>query len=147
MNQPIDSQDAVVTARELEGAERMAALSKHFGSQGLRVEQYVYAIMRAQAKEYQGGYWEYFELSNGGFYMAPAHSEDFACSVPSNGYQGKMSADAAGITACLFTFSHLSFVLERVDAEGCEKVAEHYHLLLDFACNHAEARAILSAID
>jgi hypothetical protein len=52
-----------------------------------------------------------------------------------------MSADAAGITACLFALSHLSFQTKN------EKIAEHYHLLRDFALEHAEASIILAAID
>jgi hypothetical protein len=39
-----------------------------------------------------------------------AQTESF---VPSNGYKGQMSADAAGIMVCLFTFSLLSFEYPR----------------------------------
>jgi hypothetical protein len=52
-----------------------------------------------------------------------------------------MSADAAGITACLFALSHLSFQIAH------ESIAEHYHQLRDFASDHAEASTTLSAID
>jgi hypothetical protein len=52
-----------------------------------------------------------------------------------------MSADAAGITACLFALSHLSFQIQH------ESIASHFHTLRDFALDHAEASAILAAID
>ena len=61
-----------------------------------------------------------------------------------NGYEGKMSADALGITACLYAYSHLSFSGNAAFAEVC---AEHYHSLRAFMLEHAEASAILSAID
>lgn len=147
MNQQIDAEATPVAARMLEDTERMAALPRHFGRQGLRVEQSVYGVMDRLTKEYRGGYWEYYELSNGGFYMAPKTDEEFTFSVAGNGYEGRMSADAAGITACLFVLSSLAFTLNSVNPTACEKVAEHYHLLLDFASTHAEAKKIFSAID
>jgi hypothetical protein len=52
-----------------------------------------------------------------------------------------MTADAAGITACLFAFSHLSFQTRD------DVIARHYYQLLDFALEHAEAAGILAAID
>jgi len=61
--------------------------------------------------------------------------------VQGNGYAGRMSAEAAGITACLFAFSHLSFRIPD------EVISGHYYQLRDFALEHAEASAILAAID
>ena len=53
-----------------------------------------------------------------------------------------MTADAAGITVCLFAFSHLSFEYLQT-----EVFARHFHWLRDFALGHAEARQIFAAID
>jgi hypothetical protein len=52
-----------------------------------------------------------------------------------------MSADAAGITVCLFAFSHLAFQIDDRD------IVEHFHLLREFALQHPEASKILAAID
>jgi hypothetical protein len=60
----------------------------------------------------------------------------------SNGFQGEMSADAAGITVCLFAYSLLSF-----DYQGTEVFAQHFHGLRDFALEHAESAQIFEAID
>ncbi len=141
MNSSIESASQNVQAREVRNDERMQMLPKHFGRDMLTVEYAVYAFMRKLASEYRGGYWTFFELSNGGFYMAPEGENTFQISVDSNGFNGPMSADAAGITACLFALSHLSFQVRN------DSVANHYHQLRDFALEHAEAGAILSAID
>jgi hypothetical protein len=53
-----------------------------------------------------------------------------------------MSADAAGITPCLFALSHLSFQMIQH-----ESTANHFHQLREFALEHAEASVILAAID
>jgi hypothetical protein len=73
--------------------------------------------------------------------MAPVGGP-FRVSVDTNGYKGEMSADAAGITVCLFAYSHLSFRYSENDA-----FADHFHLLREFAAEHAEASAIFAAID
>ena len=130
-----------IDAREIPSDERLQILPRHFGRHMLTVEHAVYAFMRKLDNQYTGGYWNYFELSNGGFYMAPAYDTPVNVGVDTNGFEGQMSADAAGITACLFALSHLSFQIAH------ESIAEHYHQLRDFALDHAEASTILSAID
>lgn len=72
--------------------------------------------------------------------MAP-ECESLVLTVNGNGYAGHMSAEAAGITACLFAFSHLSF---RIPADT---ISSHYYQLRDFALDHKESSAILAAID
>lgn len=82
------------------------------------------------------------DLSNGGFYMAPQHEGTYRFSVDTNGYDGEMSPDAAGITVCLFAYSHLSFRYA-----DDQVFANHFHRLREFAMDHAEALAIFAAID
>jgi hypothetical protein len=115
---------AIGAARIVEG-DRLRALTRHFRVQSmLRVESAVYAAMRDLAPEYQGGYWHYYELSNGGFYMAPDASAPFEVSVGGNGFRGSLSPDVAGIVASLFG-------INRVANAGCQKCIEHYYLLRD----------------
>lgn len=145
-NQDTISPDAMgprtsIVARRLEDSERMRALPGHFGERLLIFEGAVYDFMRRFAPSYRGGYWEFFELSNGGFYMA-CQGGPFRFGVDTNGYEGEMSADAAGITVCLYALSHLSFT-----HAGGGVFANHFHLLHAFAAEHAEVSAIFAAID
>ena len=139
MNSYIDTTSQKIEAREIPDGERLQMLPRHFGRDMLTVEYAIFAFMRKLSQRYTGGYWIYFELSNGGFYMAPQSDNRFPVNVDGNCLE--MSADAAGITACLFALSHLSFQTNN------EKIAEHYHLLRDFALDHTEASVILAAID
>lgn len=107
-----------------------------------KVEPTIFDMAGMLATEYRGGYWNMFELSNGSWYMYPASETRFAVTSP-NGYSGDMGADALGITACLFAFSHLSFG----SGELAERCAEQYHWLRDLAMDHAESREILAACD
>jgi len=109
----------------------------------LQIEPAVYQITGTIAAEYDGGYWEFYTLSNGGFYMAPATDVHFQVCCQ-NGFEGILSADALGIVACLYLYSHLSFSDQQAFAQTC---AKQYHLLREFMLEHPEANAILGAID
>ena len=130
-----------VVASLVADAERLPALPRHFGSHLLEAETTIFSWLRELSPDYAGGYWHFYELSNGGFYMAPDLSERLRIEVIGNGYRGCLSADAAGITACLFAYSHLSFRFRT------EVFGHHYAWLLDLAAEHAEARSILAAGD
>lgn len=106
-----------------------------------RVEPMVYNLAGSLSCEYKGGYWEMYEISNGGFYMAPRAEYRIACE---NGYEGTLSGDAFGSTVCLYAYSELSFSDIPELAETC---AEQYHLLREFIFEHPEAKEILGAID
>lgn len=66
------SQEITVVTESLIPSEKMLeAIIRHFGFRATAVEMAVYAYMRHLCPEYDGGMWSYYELSNGGFYMAP----------------------------------------------------------------------------
>ena len=109
----------------------------------LNIEPAVYSIASNIATEYNSAYWEFYSLSNSGFYMAPSSDQHYQVSCE-NGFEGKLSADALGITACLYAYSHLSFTANPAFAEMC---ANHYHWLREYMLEHKEALNILSAID
>jgi hypothetical protein len=94
------------------------------------------------AECYHGGYWIFYSLSNGGFYMAPSSDDRFHVTCD-NMFEGDLSADALGITSCLYAYSHLSFS----GGSFARVCARHYHLLRSFMMDHAEVRAILGATD
>ena len=119
---------------------RIGTLPRHFGRHMLTVETCIYNFMGQFAPAYSGGSWRFFELSNGGFYMSPPGGL-YDVRIASNGFAGRMSADAAGITVCLFTFSHLSFQYTT------ETFGRHFHWLRAFALDHREALRIFEAID
>jgi hypothetical protein len=133
-----------ITRKEISTHQRLKHTADLFGIRfPLNIEPAVYSIAGNMAVEYDGAYWEFYSLSNGGFYMAPSINDIYNISCI-NGYEGKLSADALGITACLYAYSHLSFSSDAVFAEMC---ANHYHWLRAYMLEHAEVGAILSAID
>ncbi|WP_225854534.1 antirestriction protein [Aeromonas salmonicida] len=61
--------ETAVTANQIPTTSRINALPRHFGRHMMAVETVVFAYMRELVEAYQGGYWEFYDLSNGGFYM------------------------------------------------------------------------------
>ena len=107
-----------------------------------RVEPTIFDFASQLSTRYDGGLWEFYALSNGGFYMAPKTDEPFDVRAE-NGFEGRLSPCAFGMTVCLYAFIHLSFGGDRL-AATC---AEQYHLLREHALDHPEAQSILAAID
>ena len=128
-----------ITATLVPHSTRLNCLPRHFGRRMIAFESAVYRWMGLLSQHYKGGFWNFYELSNQGLYMAPT-LERLPIESP-NGFCAEVSTDAAGVIACLFSFSHLSF------EPDSEVFARHFHLLRDFAIEHAERSAILDAID
>ena len=114
-----------------------------FGSDfPFRIEPTIFTFADRLSADYTGGLWDFFALSNGGFYMAPTSPRAFQVRCE-NGFEGELSACAFGVTACLYAFSHLSFA----GGDLAETCAAQYHLLREHMLDHREARSILAAID
>ena len=132
-----------ITRQIVAGNQRVNITADLFGAYfPMRLEPFVYAMTSKLSDDYSGGYWHFYTLSNGGFYMSPESDGQFQV-ISENGHECFMSADALGITTCLYSYSHLSFG----EDEFSEICANQYHLLREYMLDHAEARSILGSID
>lgn len=123
-------------------AERLDFLPIFFGTRlMMRGEGLVYDWMAKLYEEYRGGFWKFYTLSNGGGYMAPDSAKPKRILVDDNGFEGDMSADAAGVVATLFALGQLAAEMEQ------DEIIRFFHELSDFAGEHAEAGLIRRAID
>ena len=139
-----ETETRTVTRAPVPELERSDFVDALFGLNfPLQLEPYVFAVASELSSEYRGGYWYFYSLDNGGFYLAPNDDDPVRVCCP-NGYEGMLSADALGITACMYAYSRLSFVAD----EGIARVyARHYHLLREYAMGHSEVAEILRATD
>lgn len=114
-----------------------------FGRQHLIVaENTLYNLMTwLSPRDYGGGFWDFYEYEGTPLYLAPTSRQRYRIACDTNGYEGRVSADAAGMIATLFTFSHLSFKYQS------DLLAERFQRLYAFAADHPEASEIFQAID
>ncbi len=113
----------------------------------MRGEALIYAWMDRLSEDYKGGYWHFYTLSNGGFYLAPALDSPMRVAVAGNWFESELSADAAGIVATFFALGQLASEVQESDSDAGDVLIDRYYFLRDFAANHAEGSAIIRAID
>ncbi|GFQ15931.1 antirestriction protein [Klebsiella pneumoniae] len=90
---------------------------------------------------YNGGYRNYYTLSNGGAFIAPDSEDNWSIFKKLNGNSSEMSSEAACISVCLLNWSH------HVCRTGSPAMSEHYYDLREFALSHPESNAIMHIID
>ncbi|WP_049722415.1 antirestriction protein [Gilvimarinus polysaccharolyticus] len=123
-------------------AERARIMPDLFPQCFIEVETTTFSVADRISKNYNGGYWEFYRLTNGGFFMAPSVTDRMQVSIPfGNDFSGEMSAEAFGITVTLFTYC---FLAEKFPNSS---LADHYSKLYEFMTEHAEASTIWQAID
>ena len=111
----------------------------------MTLEPRVFGWMDRLCEDYCGGIWNLYTLNNGGAFMAPEPDDDddetWVLFNAMNGNRAEMSPEAAGIAACLMTYSHHACRTE------CYAMTVHYYRLRDYALQHPECSAIMRIID
>ncbi len=136
---PITSPTATLVPEQ----RREMFLPTMFGLRHLIVaENAVYMFMeRLSPRDYGGGFWNFYELGGQPLFLAPTSKPRFRIESDITEFRGEVSAEAAGIIATLFTFSHLSFQVES------DLLVQGYERLYAYIDGHPEVSAILQAID
>lgn len=144
-NLVVDNNPGAITATVVADEQRIFFWPKQFGAipQWVMLEPRIFAWLDRMCSDYSGGIWQFYTLSNGGAFMAPEDDdgEKWALFNSMNGNSAELSAQAAGIAACLLEYSHHACRTE------CDAMTEHYYRLRDYALAHVEYRAIMSIID
>ncbi len=119
----------------------MDFLPRRVGKKFLEFEMNVYGWMDTLCPDYECGYWQFYTLSNGGFYMAYDHAVALRAVFPNNYFDEEMSADAASIAANLFALNGLCW------KASSEKITDAFYALRDYAAQHKEGGKIMRLID
>ncbi|EAQ4618158.1 antirestriction protein [Salmonella enterica] len=146
---PADSVSAAtqnqIAATQVADENRISFWPQQFGSipQWITLEPHIFAWMDRFCRDYCGGIWNFFTLSNGGAFMAPESENDEKWTLfnSMNGNGAEMSAEAAGIAVCLIAYSHHACRTE------CDAMTEHYYRLRDYALLHPDCHAIMRIIN
>ncbi|RVT74289.1 antirestriction protein [Agrobacterium sp. CNPSo 2736] len=131
------------TASIVSDDRRLEFLPTLFG-RSLRIigENAVYSLMEQLSPlDYRGGFWNFYEHEGKPLFLAPRTKTRFRITGEITGFVGEVSAEAAGIIATLFAFSHLSFQYQSA------QLSEGYARLYAYSADHTEAAEIFQAID
>ena len=80
----------------VEECDRLSFLPYLFGQDFLYAEASVYALAKKMMPEYEGGFWHFIRLPDGGGYMMP-DGDRFHMVNGANWFDRTVSADAAGV--------------------------------------------------
>ena len=84
----------MITRNAVPTHRRTAVTAKLFGLNfPMKLEPLIFNLTDHISDNYAGGYWDFYILSNGGFYMSPRNDEPFNVSCE-NGHEGQLSGDA-----------------------------------------------------
>lgn len=131
-----------ITANKVTNAnDRLQCLPEIAGRDCVVLEHTIYDTLSMLSADYDGGFWNYFRLSNGGFYMAPKESRSFRIRCVENSFECNVSANTAGIIATAMAYSDLLFRRRG----SC--FARAYELLSEFIYQQSDAGTIRAALD
>ena len=125
--------------------QRLYFLPHYLGRAHAAFQNRLFYFAKQLLEPYDGGYWEFYHLSNGGFVMALDDDEAITVNSP-NGSSAAVDAETASIVVCLMTLSDLSFTLQ-VNSDELHKVITSFHALREFSLEHPSSNTILKLID
>ena len=125
--------------------QRLDFLPQYLGNAHLEFQNSAYFFAQRLIEGYDGGYWEFYHLTNGGFLMEWDNSNNITINSP-NGSHAEVDTETASTILNLMVLSELSFSL-LVDADTLDKVVHCFHALREFALNHPNSSTILKLID
>ncbi|EOG1984948.1 TPA: antirestriction protein [Proteus mirabilis] len=138
------SLESVITMTLVPDEQRLDFWLTHFGEiKGWTTFEIVtFTTMGQFCDAYNGGYWEYCTLSNGGAFIYPDISEEVLTLFNRhNGNEAQVSCEAAGIAVSLILYSIWSFQTKN------EVMCDRFYQLRDYALQHSESAAIFHLID
>ncbi|MDM5181909.1 antirestriction protein [Massilia sp. DJPM01] len=139
LKRPLLSQAISATLLE-DSDQQREALYATAGIRNVTLENIVFATMWTIGVDFELGAWNYFQLSNGGFYMAPKTDQtvDLACA---NGFEHEVCANTAGIIVTAMAYSRLALL------PNGDRFNDAYQRLSDFIFQHRDAGIIRAALD
>lgn len=135
--------DNLIIATPVPDNKRLDFMPGLFGRRVMTAEATLYHIMETLCPSYNGAYWEFVTLSNGGCYMYPKLERPMLLYWDGNDFQAETDAEVAGIIATFFTISAF------FNSELQERLVEVHYALRDYIFTLEDARkmTILRALD
>jgi len=134
-------------AVRLEGAQRLTFLPDLFGGDFMTSEASVYAYAHRYCPDYQGGFWQFYRLPDGGGFMVPDVEKLIFCNAD-NWFEQTVSGEVPGIILTALILNHRSWHHSNHDHEElCRHFCRRHEQLMSFADTHTESATIWRALD
>lgn len=122
---------AIENAKVVDDKKRLEVLPAHFGKFGSQFEQAIYNIAHHLSPDYKGGFWDYIDMGENGFFML--YSDDSKpLSVTNQGNYTEKLVDNVlfSLVVNSYVFSHLScYYYEENNKALSAKHSDCFHAL------------------
>ena len=131
---------------KLTGSDRTGAISRRYGAAAFSFETILYALASRYSPDYNGGWWDFYELGNRGFYVSLAYDK-LAIRVQNddNGFADDMSPDAFSVGVNLCALSHLTF--SGYQGSLLKVICDDYDRLREYMFAHADVEKLIRFTD
>ena len=124
---------------------RMDRITAMFGS--VPFDNAVFNVAEDLADNYNGGFWDYYEVDGEFLYMAPDQGS-YEVTVPGNGFTGTLNEDAFGLVCTLMALGYyMAWLYDTGDNETGERMHDLFYRVREYALDHEKASTIMQAID
>ena len=103
----------------VEECDRLSFLPYLFGQDFLYAEASVYALAKQMMPEYEGGFWHFIRLPDGGGYMMP-DGDRFHMVNGANWFDRTVSADAAGCHSDFLLYDSTAMLVAATTTAGMQ---------------------------
>ncbi|GLR76795.1 hypothetical protein GCM10007855_36700 [Aliivibrio sifiae] len=139
--------DIMLTTSIVPVKERFAflpSITKDF----LSFEATLFSFAEMFSENYQGAYWQFISLSNGGKFLYPELEGSVRAINTYSHADVTFSSEAYGLCLTLMALSQRNAIAHRNgDEEENERLYTLYHQVRDYALEHKDAEFILTFID
>lgn len=139
-----------ITATLVTENNRLKFLPTHFGNAMISAESFAFTFTEKHLEDYDGGLWDYYEVSNGAFFMAPQFDGSRNFTYADNFTDIDVESKTYGIICTLFLLSAIcGEAFRQRNFARTDQFAKKTDLLKDYVATlpQSERRKIYSAID
>ena len=129
-----------ITERVASEAERMDFLPARLGNATHLFESHLFSWAEQTAENYNGGFWDFVELSNGGFYCRPADHKIYHCKNIA-GETADVENDVIGLFATCAALADISWHV------ADDRILQNYEAVRAFIALHRECRTLWRLMD
>lgn len=136
----------MITAKIVQENKRLNFLPS-ISNEYIKFEGMIYHYMEVHATNYDSGYWEFVELSNGGKFLYPTNDKPFRLINSMNHFDDELSPEAAGICITILLLSDMCMAWYQKGSELSAWYNDLFLKLNQYALQHNEASKIQSFLD
>lgn len=141
-----------IAKKEVTGSARGKFLVNHFGRHFMRADNMMFNFSKRHLVGFEGAYWHFYELDNGGFLIVPDFKDQMKLVIPSNYTDMQVDAETYGTILTLYVINMCISLEYPPGSRGKntklqETLIDKMDFVKDYAATLEHSQKVFSAID